>query len=83
MLVPAWLVGTVMGKNAQNIIAANAETGALMRFAPAGKSRPSAGYPATRAETCFCRCRRVCCHPLFFRVSDASVAFEDTACLPH
>ena len=37
MLVPAWLVGTVMGKNAQNIIAANAETGALMRFAPAGE----------------------------------------------
>ena len=38
MLVPAWLVGTVMGKNAQNIISANAETGALMRFAPAGES---------------------------------------------
>ena len=49
MLVPAWLVGTVMGKNAQNIIAANAETGALMRFAPAGEPSPSGCNPAIDA----------------------------------
>ena len=37
MLVPAWLAGTVLGKGARNITAANAETGAFMRLAPAGK----------------------------------------------
>ena len=46
MLVPAWLVGTVLGKGAQNINAANAETGALMRFAPAGELQtPGAALP--------------------------------------
>ena len=36
MLVPAWLAGTVLGKGASHISAANARAGAFMRFAPSG-----------------------------------------------